>query len=220
MSTGAIVVQSGPVGHRHRHGLCTGSVAQPVERIHDRNRHGDHHAHPDADAYSDADSDSDRDAYADTNDDSNANSDRDAYADINANPDTNSDPRACIVIDITRDDHNSPSKRSSSARRATSRRPWCSSSSSAVPSRRAAENLTAYTVFSGKTKKVHKVSEAIYNKLVPLTEAIYNASANTVILLPRGNHALPKLEQLQVNVSVLTDPRADRSTSPRTSPPR
>ena len=70
----------------------------------------------------------------------------------------------------------------------------------------AAQNLAAYTVFSGKIKKVHKVSEVLYNKLVPLTQAIYNPSADTVILVPRGKHALPKLEQLQVNVSVLTDP--------------
>ena len=70
----------------------------------------------------------------------------------------------------------------------------------------AAQNLAAYTVFSGKIKKVHKVSEVIYNKLVPLTQAIYNSSADSVILLPRGKHKLPKLEQLQVNVSVLTDP--------------
>jgi hypothetical protein len=27
-----------------------------------------------------------------------------------------------------------------------------------------------------------------------------------VALLPRGKHTLPKLEQLQVNVSILTDP--------------
>jgi hypothetical protein len=71
---------------------------------------------------------------------------------------------------------------------------------------RAAENLTGYTVFSGKTKKVHKVPEVLYNKFVPLTEATYNSSADTVILVPRGKHKLPKLEQLQLNVSVLTDP--------------
>ena len=41
---------------------------------------------------------------------------------------------------------------------------------------------------------------------MPLTEAVYNASANTVVLVPRGKHRLPRLEQLQVNVSVLTDP--------------
>ena len=70
----------------------------------------------------------------------------------------------------------------------------------------AAQNLAAYTVFSGKIKKVHKVSQVLYNKLVPLTQAIYNASGDSVILLPRGKRALPKLEQLQVNVSLLTDP--------------
>ncbi len=70
----------------------------------------------------------------------------------------------------------------------------------------AAQNLAAYTVFSGKKKKVHKVSRIIYNKLVPLTQAIYNPSSDSVILLPRGKHRLPKFEQLLVNVSLLTDP--------------
>ena len=70
----------------------------------------------------------------------------------------------------------------------------------------AAQNLAAYTDFSGKIKKVHKVSQVIYNKLVPLTQAIYNSSGDSVILVPRGKPTLPKLEQLQVNVSLLTDP--------------
>src|SRR5262249_39724545 len=70
----------------------------------------------------------------------------------------------------------------------------------------AAETLTAYTVYSGKTKKIHKTPTALYNKLVPLIQANYNASADSVILVPRGKHKLPKLEQLHVNVSVLTDP--------------
>ena len=70
----------------------------------------------------------------------------------------------------------------------------------------AAQNLAAYTAFSGKIKKVHKVSQVIFNKFVPLVQAIYDSGVNSVILLPRGKHKLPKLEQLQVNVSVLTDP--------------
>jgi hypothetical protein len=37
----------------------------------------------------------------------------------------------------------------------------------------AAQDLAAYTVFSGKVKKVHKVSQVIYKKLVPLSQAIY-----------------------------------------------
>jgi len=74
----------------------------------------------------------------------------------------------------------------------------------------AAQNLAAYTAFAGKIKKVHKVSEVIYNRLVPLTQAIYNSGADSVILLPRGKHKLPKLEQLQLNVSVLTDPMGRR----------
>jgi hypothetical protein len=70
----------------------------------------------------------------------------------------------------------------------------------------AAQNLAAYTVFSGKVKKAHKTSQVLYNGLVPLSQAIYFSASNTVALLPRGKHTLPKLEQLQVNVSVLTDP--------------
>src|SRR5262249_56618761 len=70
----------------------------------------------------------------------------------------------------------------------------------------AAQNLAAYTVFSGKVKKVHKVSQVTYNGFVPLVQAIYFPASNTVALLPRGKRKLPKLEQLHVNVSILTDP--------------
>ena len=43
---------------------------------------------------------------------------------------------------------------------------------------------------------------------MPLTEAIYNASTDSVILVPQAKQKLPKIEQLQlqVNVSILTDP--------------
>jgi hypothetical protein len=70
----------------------------------------------------------------------------------------------------------------------------------------AAQNLGAYMVFAGKIKKSHKVSQVLYNKLVALTQALYVAASDTVELIPRGKAKLPKLEQLQVNVSVLTDP--------------
>jgi phosphodiesterase/alkaline phosphatase D-like protein len=70
----------------------------------------------------------------------------------------------------------------------------------------AAQELAAYMVYSGKIKKVHKVSQAIYTSFVPLTQAIYVPSADSVLLLPQGKHKLPKLEQLHVNVSLLTDP--------------
>jgi hypothetical protein len=70
----------------------------------------------------------------------------------------------------------------------------------------AAQDLAAYTLFAGKIKKVHKVSEVLYNKFVPLQQAIYFPASNIVALIPRGLHKLPKLEQLQVNVSILTDP--------------
>jgi hypothetical protein len=70
----------------------------------------------------------------------------------------------------------------------------------------AAQDLAAYMVFSGKVKKIHKNSQVIYNKLVPLSQAIYFPASDTLALLPRGLHNLPKLEQLHVNVSILTDP--------------
>jgi hypothetical protein len=71
----------------------------------------------------------------------------------------------------------------------------------------AAQNLAAYTVFAGKTEKVHKVSQVVYNTLVPLTQAIYFPSMNFVALVPKGNRKLPKLEKLEVNVSLVTDPQ-------------
>jgi hypothetical protein len=70
----------------------------------------------------------------------------------------------------------------------------------------AAQNLAAYMVFSGKVKKVHKMSQVLYNGFVPLSQAIYFPASDTVALLPRGKHTLPKLEQLHVNVPILTDP--------------
>jgi hypothetical protein len=70
----------------------------------------------------------------------------------------------------------------------------------------AAQDLAAYTAFSGKVKKVHKVSQVLYNSPVPLSQAIYFSTSDTVALFPRGKHTLPKLEQLQVNVSIVTDP--------------
>jgi hypothetical protein len=73
-------------------------------------------------------------------------------------------------------------------------------------SQTAAQNLAAYMVFSGKIKKVHKMSQVLYNKFVPLSQAIYFPASDTLALLPRGLHTLPKLEQLHVNVSILTDP--------------
>jgi hypothetical protein len=41
---------------------------------------------------------------------------------------------------------------------------------------------------------------------VPLTQAIYFPAQDLVALVPRGKHKLPKLEQLHVNVSIVTDP--------------
>jgi hypothetical protein len=70
-----------------------------------------------------------------------------------------------------------------------------------------AQNLAAYTVFSGKVKKVHKVSQVTYTGQVPLTQAIYFPSQDFVALVPKGKRKLPKLEQLHVNVSIVTDPQ-------------
>ena len=70
----------------------------------------------------------------------------------------------------------------------------------------AAENIAAYMVYSGKVTKVHKVSEVLYNKFVPLAQAIYVPASDAVAIVPRGKPKLPKLEKLQVNVSMLTDP--------------
>ncbi len=62
-------------------------------------------------------------------------------------------------------------------------------------------------VFSGKIKKVHKVSQVLYNKSrAPDSGDLLRLGQTRVVLVPKGKHALPKLEQLQVNVSVLTDP--------------
>jgi hypothetical protein len=69
-----------------------------------------------------------------------------------------------------------------------------------------AQNLAAYVVYSGKIKKVHKVSQAVYNGLVPLSQAIYFPAQDLVALVPKGKRKLPKLEQLHVNVSIVTDP--------------
>ena len=70
----------------------------------------------------------------------------------------------------------------------------------------AAQNLAAYSVLSGKVKKVHTVSQVTYNHLVPLRQAIYFPAQNFVALVPKGKRKLPKLEQLHVNVSIVTDP--------------
>jgi hypothetical protein len=42
---------------------------------------------------------------------------------------------------------------------------------------------------------------------VTLTQAIYFPGQNFVALVPKGQRKLPKLEQLNVNVSIVTDPQ-------------
>ena len=69
-----------------------------------------------------------------------------------------------------------------------------------------AQNLAAYTVYAGKIKKIHKVSQVTYTSLVPLSQAIYFPAQDLVALVPKGKHKLPKLEQLHVNVNIVTDP--------------
>ncbi len=70
----------------------------------------------------------------------------------------------------------------------------------------AAENLAAYTVSSGKVKDGHKIFNSRYKAHVVLTHAIYIASEDRVMLVPRGNRRLPRREQLRVNASIVTDP--------------
>jgi hypothetical protein len=70
----------------------------------------------------------------------------------------------------------------------------------------AAQNVAAYSLFSGKVKKTKKSSQVIYSTSVPLVQAIYNPATNSVTLVPAGKPKLPALEQLHVNVSILTDP--------------
>jgi hypothetical protein len=71
----------------------------------------------------------------------------------------------------------------------------------------AAQNLAAYMAFSGTVRRVRKVVQVLYNKPVPLRQAIYFPANNTVALLPTKRvRALPKLQQLRVNVTILTDP--------------
>ena len=65
----------------------------------------------------------------------------------------------------------------------------------------AAQNVADYSLLAGTIKK--KV--LTFKKSVPLTSAIYNPSALTVTLLPRGKRKLPKYEQLTIASGLLTD---------------
>ena len=72
----------------------------------------------------------------------------------------------------------------------------------------AAQNVAAYTVYSGKVEKNHKVSQVVYNKPMPLSRAIYFPSRTSKALsVPRGHRKLANLEKLEVNVSLVTDPQ-------------
>jgi hypothetical protein len=64
-----------------------------------------------------------------------------------------------------------------------------------------AQDLAAYQLLSGKTKKSHTT----LNKPVLLSSATYNASAHTVTLIPRSKLNPAQPEQLRITGSVLTD---------------
>jgi hypothetical protein len=69
-----------------------------------------------------------------------------------------------------------------------------------------AQNPTAYTLHAGQITVVHRVSQVTYTTPVPLVQAFYSPVTNIVALVPQGNRKLPRLEQLHVNVSIVTDP--------------
>ena len=64
-----------------------------------------------------------------------------------------------------------------------------------------AQGLVAYRLLVGKAKKGH----VIFNKLVPLTAARYDASARTLTLIPRRKLNLAQPERLTITASLLTD---------------
>ena len=64
-----------------------------------------------------------------------------------------------------------------------------------------ANSLAAFHLLSGKVKKGHTT----YSKNVPLKSAIYNASAHTISLVPKGKLNKAQPEQLRITASLLTD---------------
>jgi O-glycosyl hydrolase len=64
-----------------------------------------------------------------------------------------------------------------------------------------AGNLAAYQLLSGKTRR----GVTTFNKLVPLTSAVYNPTALTVTLFPAGKLNLSQPKQLRVAAALLTD---------------
>ena len=64
-----------------------------------------------------------------------------------------------------------------------------------------AQSLAAFHLLSGKVKKAHTT----YSKPVPLSSAIYNASAHTVTLIPKSKLNLAQPMQLRITASLLTD---------------
>jgi len=65
----------------------------------------------------------------------------------------------------------------------------------------AAQNLAAYSLLAGTIKK-HILS---FKKPIPFVSAIYNPTALTVSLVPKGTRKLPKYEQLTISSALLTD---------------
>jgi hypothetical protein len=64
-----------------------------------------------------------------------------------------------------------------------------------------ARSLAAFHLLSGKVKK----HDTIYSKNVPLSEAIYDPSAHTISLVPKGKLNMAQPEQLKITASLLTD---------------
>jgi hypothetical protein len=64
-----------------------------------------------------------------------------------------------------------------------------------------AQGLAAFHLLSGKVKK----SQTTYGKPVPLSSAIYNASAHTVTLIPKSKLNLAQPMQLRITASLLAD---------------
>ena len=64
-----------------------------------------------------------------------------------------------------------------------------------------AKSLAEFHLLSGKVKKGHTT----YSKPMPLSSAIYDPTAHTISLVPKGKLNLAQPEQLRITASLLTD---------------
>ena len=64
-----------------------------------------------------------------------------------------------------------------------------------------AGNLADYKLLSGQTKR----GVTTFKTVVPLASAVYNSTALTVTLIPKGKLNLSKPEQLRITAALLTD---------------